>query len=122
MNFFTQGFHRDDPLSFVISSSGRCALLSTIPGHLPDQALRSKLAVELWIQALAAAFEIQTFAAFPAVTGFMFLTQGRRFSVGVVSAFHMKGLSDCIMSEKDPVSQETILRLERSPVASLFWI
>jgi len=48
--------------------------------------------VEPWIEALAAVVDVETFAAFPAVTGLMFLTDGHRFSIGVVPAFHVTSL------------------------------
>jgi hypothetical protein len=68
--------------------------LPAIPGHLPDHALCPEFTVELWIKTLAATVEIQAFATISAVAGLVFLTDGRRFPVRMVSAFHETNLSN----------------------------
>jgi hypothetical protein len=62
--------------------------------------LGPELAVELWIQTLAAAVKVQAFATFSAITRLMFLAGGHGFTVRMVSAFHDTGLSNTIMIEE----------------------
>jgi hypothetical protein len=107
MEFF-HGISRARHFISPTPSVRRRTFLSSVPRHLPYQALSSKLTVELWIEAFAAVVNVETFAAIPAVTGLMFLTDGYCFPVRMVSAFHVTRLSNCIMFERCPLRQEMI--------------
>ena len=61
--FFILEFHRHTALSLAIPSVRCCTFLSSLPRHLPDQALGPKPAMELRIEALAAVVDVETLAA-----------------------------------------------------------
>jgi hypothetical protein len=63
--------------------------LPSIFRHLPDNALGSKFAVELWIHTLTAMVNVETFTAFLTKSRFVFLTDSNRFPVWMVSALHL---------------------------------
>ena len=63
--------------------------LSSVLGHLPDNALGSELAIEFWIDTLAAMVDIETLAALPTKPCFMFLTDSDRLPVRMISTLHV---------------------------------
>jgi hypothetical protein len=65
------------------------SLFSPFTGHFPNNALGSEFTVEPRAITFAAAFNIQTLATRSAKTGFVFLTDGKGFTVGVVSTLHL---------------------------------
>jgi hypothetical protein len=63
-------------------------LLSSIPRPFPDDALRSELAIELWIDAFTAVIDVQTFAALLTESRFMLVADPNGLPVWMVSALH----------------------------------
>jgi hypothetical protein len=63
--------------------------LSSVPRHLPDHTLGSVLAIDFWINALAAMINVETFAALLAISRFVFLTNSARLPIRVVSTLHL---------------------------------
>jgi hypothetical protein len=55
---------------------------------LPYNALRSELAVELWIDAFTAVLDVQTLAALLTESGFMLMADPDRLPVWVIPALH----------------------------------
>jgi hypothetical protein len=62
--------------------------LPPVPRFLPYNALRSELAVELWINAFTAVIDVQTLAALLTESGFMLVADPNRLSVWVIPALH----------------------------------
>jgi hypothetical protein len=64
------------------------SFFSSVPRHLPDKALRSKLAIELWIDAFTAMIDAQALATLLTESGFMFVADPNGFPVRMVLALH----------------------------------
>jgi hypothetical protein len=60
-----------------------------VPRHLPNHTLRSVLAIELWVNALAALINVETFAALLTKSRFVFLTNCDRLPIRVLSTLHL---------------------------------
>ena len=65
------------------------SLFSPFTGHFPNEALGSEFTKELRAIAFTAAFNIQTLATLSAKTGFVFLTDGKGLTVGMVPTLHL---------------------------------
>jgi len=62
--------------------------LPPVPRLLPNNALRSELAIELWIDAFAAVIDVQALAALLAESDFMLLADPDGLPVWMISALH----------------------------------
>jgi hypothetical protein len=60
-----------------------------VPRHLPNHTLSSVLAIELWVNALAALINVETFAALLTKSRFVFLTNSDRLPIRVFSTLHL---------------------------------
>ena len=61
----------------------------SVPRHLPDEALVSELAVELWIDAVTAMVNIEALTALLTESHFMFLTDPNCLPVRMISTLHL---------------------------------
>jgi hypothetical protein len=61
---------------------------SSVPRHLPNNALSSELTIELRIDAFTAMINIQALATFLTESGFMFVADPHGPPVRMISAFH----------------------------------
>ena len=71
------------PLSRIIH-----LFFSPVSRPLPDDALGSELAVELWVETVAARIDIKTLATLPAESCFVLLTNPNRLPVRMIRALH----------------------------------
>jgi hypothetical protein len=62
---------------------------SSIPRHLPDDALSPEFAIESGIEAITTGVNIQAFATFPAKTRFVLLADRHCFPVRVFFTLHI---------------------------------
>ena len=62
--------------------------LPPVPRLLPNNALRSELAIELWIDAFAAVIDVQALAALLTESGLMLVTDPNGLAVWMISALH----------------------------------
>ena len=70
---------------------------TAVPGHLPNQALGPKFAVEPGIQAIATVIDIEALTALTAESGLVFLTDRQGFATGMILAVHsMNSLGEII--------------------------
>ncbi len=79
--------------------------LPAVPGHFPDHALGSELAVEPRIKAFTTKVRFQTFAALPAKTRFVFPADGNRFPFRMFPAFHRPETRPTIEQKRPPVNR-----------------
>ncbi|MBN2437515.1 MAG: hypothetical protein JXL20_02840 [Deltaproteobacteria bacterium] len=69
------------------------SFFSPVAGHFPDKALGPEFTVEHRAEACTAVFDIQTLATLSAKTGPVFLTDGKGFTIRMISTLHLFLLS-----------------------------
>lgn len=65
------------------------SLFSPVTGHFPNNALGSEFTVEPRAETFTAVIDIQTLATLPTKTGFVLLTDGKGFTIRMVSTLHL---------------------------------
>lgn len=65
------------------------SLFSSVAGHFPDDALGSEFTVEPRAVTFTAVFDIQALTTGPAKAGLVLLTDGKGFTIRMVSTLHL---------------------------------